>query len=122
MKVTGNNQTLYASAEDTGRTYGVETLRYKLSDGMYYKYAIKSVYGSVDCNKDGIPDIEVKDTLGGKTAYKCELEVRITDRDGVYAAAGAKGKTYTIPITVKLKGRDGICKDVKTSIKVSVKR
>ena len=49
-------------------------------------------------------------------------DVRIADRDGVLTVTGAKGKTYTIPVTVQLKGRDGITKDVKTSIKVTVKR
>lgn len=122
VKVTGNNQTLYASADNVSRTYGVETLKYKRDLGEYYFYEIKSVHGSVDCNKDGIPDIEVKDMLGGTTGYGCDLDVRITDRDGVSAVAGVRGKAYTIPITVQLKGRDGISKDVKTSIKVMVKQ
>lgn len=124
LKITGNNQTLYASAENVSRIYGLETPKYKKkgTSEYFYNHQISSVYGSLDCNKDGIPDIEVQKISTGSNSYKCNLDVRITDRDGLLAATGTKGKTYTIPITVKLSGRDGISSDVKTSVKVTVKR
>ena len=50
----------------------------------------------------------------------CYLNVEIIDRDAVVASA--KGKTYTLPVTVKLVGRDGISKDASVSLKATVKR
>lgn len=124
VKITGNNQTLYASADNVSRTYGLETPQYKSanSSAYFYNHQIRSAYGSLDCNKDGKPDIEVRDVGSANWSYRCDLTVSIKDRDGVLAVTGTKGKTYTIPVTVKLRGRDGINKDVKTSIKVTVKR
>lgn len=122
VKIIGNNQILYTSAENVSRTYQLETPQYKSTKDncYYYNHYIESASGSLDCNKDGIPDIEVKGIVTG-WSYKCDLKVSIKDRDGVLAVTG-KSKTYTIPVTVKLKGRDGIGKDVKTSIKVTVRR
>lgn len=123
VKITGNNQTLYASADNVSRTYGLVTPQYKEAGGSsyFYNHQIRSAYGSLDCNKDGKPDIEVT-KVGTDWSYQCDLSVSIKDRDGVLAVTGAKGKTYTIPVTVQLRGRDGINRDVKTSIKVTVKR
>lgn len=105
IKVSNNNQTMYAGADNLTRTYTLSTTS---SD-----YIITSVYGSLDCNKDGIADIVVS----GSDSYPT---VTITDRDGV--SASATGKVLSIPVTVRLKGRDGISVDAKTTIKVKVKR
>ena len=75
-------------------------------------YSIESAYGSLDCNKDGRADI----TVSGADS----LTVRITDKDAV--GATVKGKSYSIPVTVRLKGRDGIGKDVKVAIQVKIKK
>ncbi len=102
--VYNNNQTLYAGADDTSRTYYLSTSDY---------YDIVSAYGGYDCNKDGVSDIQVS---GGGSS----VTVRINDRDAVVATA--KGKTYTIPVTVMVEGRDGVTKDTTVNIKVKVKR
>lgn len=103
ITVSNNNQTLYAGADNLSRTYYLSVPSY---------YSIESVYGSLDCNKDGKADIVVS---GGSS-----LSVRISDRDAV--GASAKGKTYSIPVTLRMVGRDGISVDAKVTIKVKVKR
>ena len=113
IKVYGNNQTLYAAAETLYRTYELEAP----AEGGY---RIIRVSGGLDCDKDGKTDIVVEHEDSG--APRVGVMVSIADRHGVLTATGQKGKTYTIPVVVELKGRDGIAKDVKTSIKVTVKR
>ncbi|MBD5445097.1 MAG: hypothetical protein HDR29_06040, partial [Lachnospiraceae bacterium] len=103
VTVTNNNQTLYAGANSLSRSYSLS-----VPSGYY----ISSASGSIDCNKDGKADI----TVSGSSS----LTVSISDKDAV--GATAKGKSYSIPVTVKLVGRDGISKDVKITIKVKVKR
>ena len=103
VTVTNNGQTLYAAADNVSRSYYLSVPSY---------YSINSAYGSVDCNKDGKADITVS---GGNY-----VTVRISDKDAVLATE--KGKAYNIPVTVKLRGRDGITKDLTTTIKVIVKR
>ncbi len=113
IMVSNNNQTLYAAADAVSRNYLLRTAN--------TEYKILRVEGSLDCNKDGRPDITVASNSSNNSS-SISATVQITDRDGVLTVTGAKGKTYTIPVTVQLKGRDGITKDVKTSIKVTVKR
>lgn len=115
IKVYSNNQTLYAAASEVSREYELQT-------PYNSDYRIIKVSGSLDCNKDGKADITVSYQNANNSRYYVFADVRIADRDGVLTVTGAKGKTYTIPVTVQLKGRDGITKDVKTSIKVTVKR
>ena len=109
IKIVKNSQTLYA-ASDLTRSY---TLYAPNSS-----YGIQDAYGSIDVNKDGQADIVVwKNYTSSNYVY---VNVRITDRDAVLASAG--GKTYSIPVTVKVIGRDGIAKDSSATIKVKVKR
>lgn len=115
IKIYGNNQTLYAAAQEVSRMYELQT-----TYGSDYR--ILNVSGSLDCNKDGKADITVSYQNALNSNYYVYANVQIVDRDGVLTVTGAKGKTYTIPVTVQLRGRDGITKDVKTSIKVTVKR
>ncbi|MCM1113113.1 MAG: Ig-like domain-containing protein [Muribaculum sp.] len=104
VTVQNNNQTLYAGAGGTlNRTC-------RLSVPSYY--TISGASGSIDCNKDGKADI----TVSGNST----VTIRIVDADAV--GASASGKSYSIPVTVRLSGRDGVSKDVKTTIKVKVKR
>lgn len=105
VTVTNNNQTLYAGADSLSRSYSLS-----VPSGYY----ISSASGSLDCNKDGMDDIRV--IRSGSNS----LTVSILDRDTV--GATAKGKSYSIPVTLRLLGRDGIAKDVKITIKVKVKR
>ncbi len=104
IKVENNNQTLYVGAADK-----IERKYRLVIPSSYY---IDSAYGSVDCNKDGQPDIVAEGTY--------DLKVKITDKNGVIATKS--GKSYTIPVTVKLVGRDGIAKDTVINLKVKVKR
>ena len=77
-----------------------------------------STQESIDVNKDGEADIVVsKYSTSSNYVY---VTVRITDRDAVLATAA--GKTYSIPVTVTVIGRDGIAKDSSAVIKVKVKR
>lgn len=112
LRLTDNNQTLYAASDDLARTYGLEIL----SEGGY---RIVGASGGLDCNKDGRPDLVV---TGGSGSQKANLSVAVADRDGVMTVTGSKGRTYTIPIVVQLRGRDGIAKDMKLNVRVTVKR
>lgn len=109
IKVVNDGQTLYAASNLT-RSY---TLYAPNST-----YGIQDAYGSIDVNKDGEADIVVsKYSTSSNYVY---VTVRITDRDAVLATAA--GKTYSIPVTVTVIGRDGIAKDSSAVIKVKVKR
>ncbi len=113
--VHGNAQTLYAGNDKLTRTCGFE-----LPEGMGYR--IKSVSGGLDCNKDGKQDITLSWVKADSTDHYVAATLKLTDRDGALTVSGMKGKTYTIPVLITLEGRDGIAKDVKTSIKVTVRR
>lgn len=109
IKVVNDGQTLYA-ASDLTRSYTL----YAPNN----TYGIQDAYGSIDVNKDGKADIVVsKNSTSSNYVY---VTVRIADRDAVLATAA--GKTYSIPLTVKVIGRDGIAKDSSATIKVKVKR
>ena len=109
VTVYNNNQTMYAASE---------------SERYYYisvpsGYSIEGVYGSLDCNKDGESDIIA---YAQNELYGTGVNVNIQITDAAAVTASAKGKTYSIPITVKVTGRDGVSKDAATTIKVKVKR
>ena len=111
VTISNNNQTLYVAADELYRYYDISVPDY---------YSIESVRGSYDCNKDGKADIMVSaDSLDESGRY-CRLKVEIVNSNSVVAST--KGKTYTIPVTVKLEGRDGISKDAGVNLKVTVKR
>ena len=115
IRISDNNQTLYAAADTLYRTYTMEVL----SEG---EYTINDVSGSLDCNKDGKEDLKVYGLTRQTDSNTITFRVKIADRDGVMTVTGAKGKTYTIPVVVQLQGRDGVAKDVRTKVKVTVKR
>ena len=103
ITITNNNQTIYAAADNVYRYYRISVPSY---------YTVTGSSGGIDCNKDGKNDIIVSGSGS--------LTVQIVDRDAL--GATAKGKSYSIPVTISLKGRDGIAKDVKVTVKVKVKR
>ncbi|MDE6601831.1 MAG: Ig-like domain-containing protein [Lachnospiraceae bacterium] len=115
VTVQGNSQTLFAANDKLTRTCGFE-----LPEGMGYR--IKGLSGSIDCNRDGKEDITVSWVQKDSTEHYAAAELKLTDRDGALTVSGMKGKTYKIPVIITLQGRDGIAKDVKTSIKVTVRR
>ena len=104
VTILDNNQTLYASAPDMYRYYTLS-----VPDGC----SIDSATGSLDCNKDGVADIVVSGSYD-------TLCVQITDSDAV--GATVSGKSYSIPVTLELRGRDGISKDATVTINVKIKR
>ena len=108
VSVNKNDQIIYA-ASDMSREYEIALSNY---------YLIQGVEGNLDCNKDGRADIVIQDVNIERSS--ADFRVRIIDKDAVVATQ--KGKSYTIPVTVKLAGRDGISKDAKVNIKVKVKR
>ena len=105
VTVRNNNQTLYAGA--------TANLTRSCSLSVPSCYSVASAYGSIDCNKDGRADI----TVSGSGS---SLTIRIVDADAV--GATASGKAYSIPVTVRLSGRDGVGKDAKVTVKVKIKR
>lgn len=107
---SGNNQTLYISSDRT-RTVMIAV------PNSYYQ--IESAAGSLDCNKDGKADLTVSGKVEG-TGEKAALKVEITDKNAV--TASEKGKIYNIPVMVKLAGRDGVSRDAKITVKVTVRR
>lgn len=113
--VCGNAQTLYAGKDNLVRTCGFE-----LPEGMGYR--IKEVSGGLDCNKDGKQDITLSWVKADSTDHYAAAQLKLSDRDGALTVSGMKGKTYKVPATITLQGRDGISKDVKTSIQVTVRR
>ncbi len=113
IKVKNHNQALYAGAagNQSGRKYYLT---------VPTGYGIDSLSGSIDCNKDGRADIEVSGFYYDSDRSSYYTVAKITDRDAVLTAAN--GKTYTIPVTVRCRGRDGISQDAKISIKVKIRR
>ena len=109
VTVSNNNQTFYVAADNASRYYNIAVPNY---------YTIEDVFGTYDSNKDGIADIIVSKYNNDGT--NCTLKVKIVNKNAV--TASAKGKSYTIPVTVKLEGCDGISKEASTNIKVTVKR
>ena len=77
-------------------------------------YTLDSVEGYLDVNKDGQNDICV--TKNGSKALKVQV------MDYKFLNVTDSGKTYTVPITFKFVGRDGIAKDPVVNLKVKVKR
>ena len=110
ITISGDKQTMYAAANDISRIYTISLPDY---------YTILGAYGSLDCNKDGKADIEVT-TESIEYGTEATLKVEIIDRAG--AVSAKNGKTYTIPVAIKLEGRDGVAKDAVVNIKVIVKR
>lgn len=115
VTVYGGGQTLYAGNDGLIRSCG-----FALPDGVGYR--IKAFSGGLDCNRDGKEDITVRWLKNESEDHYAAAELVLTDRDGALTVSGMKGKTYTVPVTITLVGRDGMAKDVKTRIKVTVRR
>ena len=108
VTITNNNQTMYV-ANELKRYYSIS---------VPTGYEIENAYGSLDCNKDGKADISV--ALYRSTGTDGMVYVTILDADAI--TTGKNGKSYSIPLTVQLTGRDGLSKDAKATIKVKIKR
>lgn len=112
LKITPSSQIFYLSNEKVTRVYEATV------KNDYYR--IDSVTGSLDVNKDGKDDFvieKVQKNSGGKSA---EITIKLVDRDAV--STTLKGKKYNIPIEVMVIGADGVKKNIKTKITMTVKK
>ncbi len=112
VKVVPKSQIMYLSNEKVTRVYEVT-----LSSGYYH---IDSITGSLDVNKDGKADFVVDKVQKKSGDQAADVTIRLVDRDAV--STTLKGKNYTIPVEIMLTGADGISKNVKTNITVTVKK
>lgn len=111
-KVTPNTQIMYLSNEKITRVYGL-TL-----NSVYYR--IDEITGGLDVNKDGKDDFIIEKVQKKSSDTVADITIGIKDRDAINATA--KGKNYSIPIEVMVTGADGISRNIKTQIKVTVKK
>lgn len=112
IKIAPNTQIFYLSNEKVTRVYEASV------KNNYYR--IDSVKGSLDVNKDGKDDFiieKVQKHSGGKSA---DITIKLVDRDAVNTTL--KGKKYNIPLEVMVIGADGVKKNVKSKITVTVKK
>ena len=81
-------------------------------------YTVNECSGYLDINKDGQNDITVtgKQTSSGY----CNMTVQINDYSAMKVSDSVT--TYTVPVVLKMQGRDGIAKDPVVNMKVKVKR
>ena len=121
ITVVGDNKILYAAASDTTRSCEIRTPYYSSKLDKDY-YAITAAYGSIDTNKDGKADIVVRLDYVDNDTGSADLLIELTEYGRHAVVAAAKGKAYTIPVTVQLRGRDGISKDAVVKVKVTVKK
>lgn len=114
----GKRQNFFAATNGMYRTVGISK---KYSSGE--QYSVYRVYGELDVNKDGNPDVVVEPAYG--YGSNCYINARVTIRDKDALLAGGKngkGVKYSIPVTVYINGRDGISKDSTATVKINVKR
>lgn len=119
-KVTSSKKqlTLYASAKgyDKGETMDL----YVPHDYKKGYYAIDSVYGGLDVDKDGKSDLYVTTTDTYASGGRATIKAYILDADAVKATA--KGTAYKIPVTVRCVGSDGVSKNATATVSVLVKK
>ena len=112
VKVTPKSQIIYLSNENVTRDYEVT-----LNSGYY---RIEGITGSLDVNKDGKADIVIEKVQTKSGDRAADITIRLVDRDAV--STTLKGKNYTIPVEIMVSGADGVSKNIKTSITVTVKK
>ena len=112
LKITPNTQIFYLSNEKVTRVYEATV------KNDYYR--IDSVTGSLDVNKDGKDDFVIEKVSKKDGNKAADITIRIADRDAV--STTLKGKKYNIPIEVMVIGADGVKKNIKTKITVTVKK
>ena len=112
VKITPKPQVMYLSNDDVTREYEVTV------SNAYYR--IDSITGALDVNKDGKNDLIVSKVSKKDDNRTAVVTIKIVDRDAI--STTLKGKSYSIPIEVMLRGADGVSKNVKTKISVTVKK
>lgn len=112
VKITPKPQVMYLSNDDVTREYEVTV------SNAYYR--IDSITGTLDVNKDGKNDLIVSKVSKKDDDRTAVVTIKIVDRDAI--STTLKGKSYSIPIEVMLRGADGVTKNVNTKISVTVKK
>lgn len=112
VKVTTKPQTMFASNEEVTRVYELRL------NGSYYR--IEKITGGLDVNKDGKNDIVIDRVSTKDWDTAADITLRIADRDAI--SATVKGKSYSVPIEIMVMGADGVTKNIRTQIKVTVRK
>lgn len=112
IKIEPNSQIFYLSNEKVTRVYEASV------NNDYYR--IDEITGSLDVNKDGKADFVIEKVERKSENKKADITIKLVDRDAV--STTLKGKNYSIPIEVMVIGADGVTKNIKSSIKVTVKK
>ena len=112
VKVTTKPQTMFASNEEVTRVYEL------MLNGSYYR--IEKITGGLDVNKDGKNDIVIDRVSTKDWDTAADITLRIADRDAI--SATVKGKSYSVPIEIMVMGADGVTKNIRTQIKVTVRK
>lgn len=112
VKVTTKPQTMFASNEEVTRVYELRL------NGNYYR--IEKITGGLDVNKDGKNDIVIDRVSTKDWDTAADITLRIADRDAI--SATVKGKSYSVPIEIMVMGADGVTKNIRTQIKVTVRK
>lgn len=112
VKIAPKSQIIYLSNEKVTRVYEAT-----LTNGYY---RIDSITGSLDVNKDGKADFVIENVSKKSGDKAADITIKLVDRDAV--STTIKGKNYTIPLEVMVTGADGVTKNIKTSVTVTVKK
>ena len=112
VKVLTKPQTMFASNEEVTRVYELRL------NGSYYR--IEKITGGLDVNKDGKNDIVIDRVSTKDWDTAADITLRIADRDAI--SATVKGKSYSVPIEIMVMGADGVTKNIRTQIKVTVRK
>ncbi len=112
VKIGPKSQIIYLSNEKVTRVYEATV------NNDYYR--IDSVTGSLDVNKDGKDDFIIEKVSRKDGNKAADITIKLVDRDAV--STTLKGKKYNIPIEVMVIGADGVKKNIKTKITVTVKK
>lgn len=112
VKVSTKPQTMFASNEEVTRVYELRL------NGSYYR--IEKITGGLDVNKDGKNDIVIDRVSTKDWDTAADITLRIADRDAI--SATVKGKSYSVPIEIMVMGADGVTKNIRTQIKVTVRK
>ena len=103
---------MFASNEEVTRVYEL------MLNGSYYR--IEKITGGLDVNKDGKNDIVIDRVSTKDWDTAADITLRIADRDAI--SATVKGKSYSVPIEIMVMGADGVTKNIRTQIKVTVRK
>lgn len=112
LKIVPKTQIMYLSNEKVTRDYEVS-----VNNGFYH---IDSITGGLDVNQDGKADFVIDKVQKHNNDMNVTVTIRLMDRDAV--STTLKGKNYSIPVEIMVTGADGVSKNIKMNITVTVKK